>query len=64
MKQNSPKLFIKIDHSEISFIVGNLDLQNNFSLLEEFTLLIESIEKDKISDLQKTTNQIKKYFKN
>ena len=60
MKQNSPKLFIKIDHSEISFIVGNLDLQNNFSLLEEFTLLIESIEKDKISDLQKTTNQIKK----
>ena len=60
MKLNSPNLFIIIDHLEISFIAVDIDEHNKFSLLAEFVLPIEGIIDNKISDLQKITNQLKK----
>lgn len=60
MKLNSPKLFIKIDHYEISYIAADIDDNNNFSLLEEIILPTEFINDNKITDLKKITDQIKK----
>ena len=55
-----PKLFISIRDLEIYFIAGYVDEQNNFEILEKSSLLIEEIRGNKISDLDKITNIIKK----
>ena len=57
---NSTKLFIKFDDSEISLITGNIDDQNSFELLEKLVLKSDSIIKNSITDLDRTTNLIKK----
>ena len=40
MKYNSPNLFIKIDSTEINFIVGEINEQNNIKLLDKIILPI------------------------
>lgn len=55
-----PKLFISIRNLEIYFIAGYVDEQNNFEFLEKSSLLIEELGDNKISDLDKITNIIKK----
>ena len=55
-----PKLFISIRNLEIYFIAGYVDEQNNFEFLEKSSLQIEEIRDNKISDLDKITNIIKK----
>ena len=57
---NSPKLFICIGNLEISIIIGFIDEKNNFEILEKLFLPIEGIIENKISDLDKFTNLIKK----
>ena len=57
---NSPKLFICIGNLEISIIIGFIDEKNNFEILEKQLLPIEGIIENKISDLDKFTNLIKK----
>ena len=57
---NSPKLFICIGNLEISIIIGFEDEKNNFKILEKLFLPIEGIIENKISDLDKFTNLIKK----
>ena len=57
---NSPKLFICIGNLEISIIIGFIDEKNNFEILEKLLLPIEGIIENKISDLDKFTNLIKK----
>ena len=58
--KNFPKLFINIGKLEISLIAGQSDDQNSFKLLEKLILPIEGINENKISNLDKTTNQIKR----
>ena len=55
-----PKLFIKIGELEISFITGHVDDQDSFKLLEKLTLPIEGISENRLIDLNKITNLIKK----
>ena len=57
---NSPKLFICIGSLEVSIIIGFIDEKNNFEILEKLSLPIEGIIENKISDLDKFTNLIKK----
>jgi len=57
---NSKKLFISIRDFEISIIAGQIDEQNNVELLEKSFLQIEGINENKISDLEKITNLIKR----
>ena len=59
---NLPKLFISIGDLEISLIAGYNDDQNSFELLEKLILPIEGISENKITDLDKITNLIKKIF--
>ena len=56
----SPELFIKIDNSEIFLIAGYIEEQNNFHFIEKLNLPITGISENKISDLEKITNLIKK----
>ena len=58
--KNSQELFIKIDDLEITFFTGYIDEENNFKLKEKLTFPNEYFKEDKISDLQKTANFIKK----
>lgn len=55
-----PKLFINIGDLEICLMVGRSDEQNNFELLEKLILPIDSINKNKILDLDKISKIIKK----
>ena len=57
---NLPKLLISIGDFEISIIAGHIDEQNNFKLLENSSFLIDGINENKISDIEKITNLIKK----
>ena len=57
---NLPKLFISISDLEISIIVGYADDQNNFELLEKISLSINGKNENRISDLDKMANLIKK----
>ena len=57
---NCPKLFINIGNLEISLIVGQSEEQNNFKLLEKLILPIDGISENKISDLDKVANHIKR----
>ena len=56
---NSPKLFISIGDLEISLITG-YDDQNNFEILEKLTFPIDGIYKNKISDIDKISNLIRR----
>jgi cell division protein FtsA len=55
-----PELFIKICDSEIYLIAGYIEEQNNFHLIEKLTLPNIGTSKNKISDLEKNINSIKK----
>lgn len=55
-----PKLFISIGNKEIIIITGSLDDQNSFELLEKFILPLDGISQNRISDLEKITNLIKR----
>ena len=56
---NSPKLFISIGDLEISLITG-YDDQNNFEILEKLIFPIDGIYKNKISDIDKISNLIRR----
>ena len=58
--KNLPQLFISIGDLEISLIVGNNNDQNSFELLEKLTLPIDGISENRITDLNKITNLIKR----
>ena len=55
-----PKLFISIGNKEIIIITGCSDDQNSFELLEKLTLPIDGISQNRILDLEKITNLIKR----
>ena len=57
---NLPKLFISIGDLEISLIVGFNNDQNSFKILEKLILPIEGINENKITDLDRITNLIKR----
>ncbi len=57
---NSPKLFISIGNNVISIIVGRSDELNSFEILEKLIIPIDGIKDNKISDLNKITNLIKR----
>ena len=57
---NLPKLFMSIGEFEISLIVGHNNDQNSFELLEKLIFPIDGISKNKITDLDKIKNLIKK----
>ena len=57
---NLPKLFISIGDLKISLIVGHNNDQNSFELLEKMTLPIDGISENRIVDLDKITNVIKR----
>ena len=57
---NSPKLFIIISNLDISIITGYDDNQNSFKLLEKLILPNQDIIKNRITNLEKITNLIKK----
>ena len=57
---NLPKLFISIGDLEISLIVGHNNDENSFELLEKLILPIDGISNNRITDLDKITNLIKK----
>ena len=60
MKYNSPNLFIKIDSTEINFIVGEINEQNNIKLLDKIILPIIGISDSQIFNLEKITDQIQR----
>ena len=55
-----PKLYINISDLEISLLAGHNDDQNSFKLLEKLIFPIEGISKNKIIDLDKIINLIKR----
>ena len=57
-----PKLFISIGNKEIIIITGSTDNQNSFELLEKLILPTDGISQNKISDLEKITNLIKRHI--
>ena len=57
---NLPKLFISIGDLEISLIAGHNNDQNSFELLEKMTLPMDGISENRIVDLEKITNVIKR----
>ncbi len=57
---NLPKLFISIGNLEISLIAGQNNDQNSFELFEKLILPIDGISENRIIDLDKITNVIKK----
>lgn len=57
---NYPKLFFIIKDYEIFIVAIRFDEQNNFELLEKLSLPIESQNENKISDLDKIADLIKK----
>jgi len=58
--KNTPQLFTIIGDSEITLISGRIDEKNNFELLEKLFFPIEGIGDNKILDLEKIINLIKK----
>ncbi len=57
---NLPKLFISIDNEKISIIIGRSDEPNSFEILEKLISPIDGIKENKILDLNKVTNLIKR----
>ena len=57
---NLPKLFISIGDLEIFFFVELNNDQNSFEILEKLILPIEGINENKITDLDRITNLIKR----
>jgi len=57
---NLPKLFISIGDLEISLIAGHNNDQNSFELLEKMTLPMDGISENRIVDLDRITNVIKR----
>ena len=58
--KNLPKLFLNIGDLEICLIAGYNNNQNSFELLEKLILPIDGISNNRITDLDKITNLIKK----
>ena len=57
---NLPQLFISIGDLEISLISGHNNDQNSFELLEKLTLPIDGTSENKITDLDKIANLLKR----
>ena len=57
---NYPKLFFIIKDYKIFIVAIRFDEQNNFELIEKLSLPIESQNENKISDLDKIADLIKK----
>ena len=57
---NLPKLFISIGDLELSLVAGHNDDQNSFKLLEKLNLPINGISDNRITDVDKIINVIKK----
>ena len=57
---NLPKLFLSIGKKEISLIIGQSDELNRFKILEKLISPIDGIKENKILDLHKVTNLIKR----
>ena len=55
-----PKLYINISDFEISLLAGRNDNQNSFKLLEKLIFPIEGLSKNKIIDLDRIINLIKR----
>ena len=58
--KNLPKLFISIGDLEIFLIAGHNDDQNNFKLLEKLNISIDGIRDNRITDIDKIINVIKR----
>mgnify|MGYP001385976253 CR=1 FL=1 len=58
--KNLPQLFIRIGDLEISLIVGNNNDQNSFELLEKLILPIDGLSENRIADLDRITNILKR----
>ena len=57
---NLPKLFISIGDLEISLIAGHANDQNCFKIIEKLNFPIDGISQNKITDLDKVINIIKR----
>ena len=57
---NLPKLFISIGDLEIYLIAGANNEQNSFEVLEKLILPVDGISENRITDLDKITNIIKR----
>ena len=64
MKNKSPKLFININDEEIVFTAGNIDENGDYNLLEKLIVPLNGLNNNEISDLEKITNLLKKYYAN
>ena len=60
MKKNIPELIVKIDNTNIFITAGKYDEQDNFEILEKLILPIIGFNDNKITDLEKITDLIKK----
>ena len=59
MRNETPKLFIKIDVKEILIVSGYIDEYDNFKILKNLAIPIEGIIDKKIVNLEKVTHLIK-----
>tara|TARA_B100000963_G_scaffold111424_1_gene96996 strand:- start:6868 stop:8064 length:1197 start_codon:yes stop_codon:yes gene_type:complete len=59
MRNETPKLFIKIDIKEILIVSGYIDEYDNFKILKNLAIPIEGIIDKKIVNLEKVTHLIK-----
>ena len=60
MKNYSLSLFIEINNSEFTFVVGDKDEKNNFKIIYKSIVSITGIEKSRIINFDQVFNDIKK----
>ena len=60
MKKDSQTLYLEINKSHYIFIVGANDEQNNFKIIYKLNVPLNGFDNNKITDLEKNLNVIKK----
>ena len=60
MENNSLKIFLEINRYNYIFFVGKKNENENFKIIYQSEISSEGIENNKIYDLEKTYNKIKK----
>ena len=60
MKHISLTLYLEINYSNYIFYVGGSDEQNNFKIVDELKVVLSGIDNNRISDLEKVFNTLKK----
>jgi len=60
MKKDSQTLYLEINKSHYIFIVGSNDEQNNFKIIYKLNVPLNGFDNNKITDLEKNLNVIKK----